>query len=1117
MICPRCHAENDDRLKFCEDCGAQLARACLNCGAQVRPGKKFCGECGWSTDAPPTQRFASPRQYTPQRLAEKILASKAALEGERKHVTVLFADLKGSMELLAERDPEEARSLLDPVIEKMMEAVHCYDGTVNQVMGDGLMALFGAPLALEDHAVRACYAALRMQEAIRGYAQEVFSTHGLAVEVRVGINSGEVVVGAVGSDLRMEYTAVGQTTHLAARMEQLARPGTTYLTRDTFHLAEGLIQVTPLGPVPVKGLPDPLEVFELTGASGARSRLRTATVFGLSKFVGRSAEMTQMSFALERARAGHGQVLALVGEPGVGKSRLTREFTHSDRTQGWLVFETGSMSYEKANTLRPVIELLKRYFQIEDRDDGQGIREKVTARLLGLDEALQPTLPALLGLLDVPFEGQPAWESLDPPQRRQRMLDACKVLVLRVSQVQPVVLVFEDLQWIDTESQAFLDTLIDALPTARLLLLVTFRPEYQNKWTAKTYYTQLGIDPLAGDIAETLLGSLLGDDLSLRPIKQLLIERTEGNPFFLEESIQTLLDSHALVGRRSAYRLTAPLASIQVPPTVQAVLAARIDKLRPEEKHLLQVAAVIGKDVPLALLQAVVELPGPTFRRSLAHLQSTEFLYESSSPDSTYTFKHALTHEVAYSGLLLEQRRAFHARILEAIERLYADRLVEHVERLGQHALRGGVWDKAVRYLRQAGAKAFARSANREAVIWLEQALAGLEHLAPCRETSEQAIDLRFELRTALFPLREVTRQLLSLREAQVLVEALGDQHRLGRLLGYLAQSLNLVGEYDKAIDASDRAYAIGDAIGDLGLKVVASFQRGQAFAYLGEHRHAIKCHRWIVESVSADLSGDRFGLQGAPAVMARAFLVRAMAELGHFDKGISWGNEAARLAGSIANPFSSALVCWNLGYAYLRKGDLQEATSVLEEGLKVATTGNPLLFPAITATLGYAYVLSARVQSAIGLLEDSSELSGSGEITFERSLHLMFLGEAYLAGNRMDDARDVARRALEHSRDKKERGYEAWCLRLVGEITAYHDVEDAGDSYQQSLSLAEQLYMRPLVAHCHLGLAGLYRTAKKWKEAGEHLSTAVAMYRDMNMRFWLEKAEPALESFDAQ
>jgi class 3 adenylate cyclase/tetratricopeptide (TPR) repeat protein len=756
----------------------------------------------------PAQDWA-PLSYTPQHLAEKILTSKAALEGERKQVTVLFADLKGSMELLADRDPEEARALLDPVLERMMAAVHRYEGTVNQVMGDGIMALFGAPIAHEDHAVRACYAALAMQASVKQYAAEVQRTKGVPIQIRVGLNAGEVVVRSIGSDLHMDYTAVGQTTHLAARMEQIALPGSILITVDILRLAEGYVQVDPLGPVPIKGLQEPVEVYEVTGEGPVRSRLQAAAARGLTRFVGRDPELDQLRQALDRAGGGHGQVVAVIGEPGVGKSRLFWEFTQSHRTQGWLQLDSHSVSYGKATPYLPVIDLLKAYGQIEARDDARRIREKLTGKLLTLDETLKPTLPALLALLEVPVEEQ-AWHALDPLQRRRQTLEAVKRLLLRESQVQPVLAIFEDLHWIDTETQAVLDLLVESLPTARILLLVNYRPEYQHGWGSKTSYTQLRLDPLPAASAEALLQTLLGHDPSLESVKPRLVTQTQGNPFFLEESVRTLMETGVLVGTRGTYHLAKPVASLQVPATVQAVLASRIDRLPAEEKRLLETAAVIGTEVPWPLLQAIAELSENALQSGLAQLQTAEFLYETRLfPEHVYTFKHALTHEVAYGNVLHERRRVLHTRIVEALEVLAGDRVAEQVERLASHALRGEVWDKALTYGWQAGEKALARSAHREAVGYFEQALSALPHLPAQHDTRQQAIDLRLALSSALQPWSDWGRIIAYLRETEALAAALDDPRRLGQVAIRLSRHFYFSGAYDQSIAAGQRALAL--------------------------------------------------------------------------------------------------------------------------------------------------------------------------------------------------------------------------------------------------------------------------------------------------------------------
>src|SRR5438128_813391 len=589
---------------------------------------------------PPPAAGPAPLAYTPPYLVEKILTTRSALEGERKQVTILFADLKGSTELIRDLDPEAAQKLLDPALQRMMDAVHRFEGTVNQVLGDGIMALFGAPIAHEDHALRACYAALAMQAEMRRYAEEVRRTQGLEVQLRVGLNSGDVVVRTIGNDLHMDYSAVGQTTHLAARMEQLATPGTIRLPAATLRLVEGLVRVTALGPMPVKSLAEPVDVFELVGATPVRRRLQAAVARGLTRFVGRDQELAALMQALAQAGRGQGQLVALLGEAGVGKSRLVYELVHSHTTQGWRVLESASVSYGRATPYFPVIDLLKRYAHLDDADDVRTIRAKMTGQVLTLDETLQETLLALLALLDALPADSP-FRQLDPAQRRQRTLTALKRVLLRESQVQPLLLVFEDLHWIDTETPALLDSLVESLPTAHIPLPGNHRPEYQHGWGSKTYYTQLRLDPLPPASAAAVLQALLGDDPGLAPLTSLLIARTAGNPFFLEESVSTLVETGVLVGEPGAYRLAQPLHSIQVPASVQAVLAARIDRLPPEAKRLLQTAAVIGTEVPYPLLAVIADLSDTDLHRHLSTLQAAEFLYETRLfPELAYTFKH---------------------------------------------------------------------------------------------------------------------------------------------------------------------------------------------------------------------------------------------------------------------------------------------------------------------------------------------------------------------------------------------------------------------------------------------------------------------------------------------
>jgi class 3 adenylate cyclase/tetratricopeptide (TPR) repeat protein len=1067
---------------------------------------------------PPPQ---APLAYTPPYLAEKILTSRSALEGERKQVTVLFADLKGSTELIRDLDPEQAQALLDPALHVMMDAVHRFEGTVNQVLGDGIMALFGAPVAHEDHAVRACYAALAMQTALRRYAEEVRRSHGLVVQARVGLNSGEVVVRAIGNDLHTDYSAVGQTTHLAARMEQLATPGSILLTAATLRLAEGLVQVHALGQFPVKGLTEPVEVFELIGASTVRRRLQASTARGLTRFVGRQQELAALQHALERARTGHGQVVAVVGEAGVGKSRLVYEFIHSHHTQGWSVLESAAVSYGKATPYFPAIDLLRRYCHVEEHDDTRTIRAKVTGQLLTLDAALQDTIPALLSLLDTLPEDSP-FLTLDPPSRRQRTLDALKRVVLRESHVQPLVLVFEDLHWVDSETQALLDRVVESLPTAQILLLVNYRPEYQHGWGGRTSYTQLRLDPLPPVSADALLQALLGDDMSLEPLTQLLIARTEGNPFFLEQSVRTLVETGVLVGEPGAYHLAHALPTIQVPATVQAVLAARIDRLPPEEKRLLQTAAVIGTEVPLALLQAITELPEEGLQRGLTHLQAAEFLYETRLfPEPAYTFKHALTHEVAYGSLLHERRRALHARIVDVIETLCTDRVAEQVERLAHHALRGEVWDKTVAYCRQAGEKAMARSAYREAVGSFEQALSALAHLPEQRDTIEQAIDLRLALRTVLRPLGDFGRLLAALREAEALAVALDDPRRQGRVALFLSQHCRQMGLHNQAIASAQRALALATASGDRILHALTNQYLGVAYQALGDYRRAITCLRQAVAFFDGASPREHFGFPNLPAVLSRVFLAMAHAALGTFAEGRTIGDEGLRLAETVAHPGSLMMASLGSGLLALRQGDLSRALPWLERAVGICDEADlPVYFPGIAAALGSAYTLCGRIAEAVPLLTQALEQTIAKAMVDEQVSCSISLGEAYVRAGRLEEAHALAERTLALTRAHQERGNEAYALHLLSDIAMHRDPSDVASteaSYRQALALADELSMRPLQAHCHRSLGTLYMATGQREQARTALSTAIEMYTSMKMTFWLPQTEAALAQVEGR
>ena len=1084
--------------------------ACTACGSHLKPESKYCDNCGAAGpvigpgfSAPALA--ASPFFHTPSHLAKSIFTSEASLEGERKQVTVLCSDLKGSTEYVADLDPEDARSLLDPVLERMMEAVGRYEGTVNQVMGDGIQALFGAPMAYEDHAVRACYAALKMQELIRTYAEEVRRTRGFPLLVRVGLNSGEVVVRSLGSELHMNYSAHGQAVHLAARMEQMAIPGTILMSSQTLHLAQGYVVTRSLGPMLVKGLAAPVLSYELLGAV-AVSRLQALARHGLTQFVGRADEIKQLRHALDLAYARHGQIVALVGEPGVGKSRLIHEFARAPHADGWRVLQAGAVSYGSATSYLPVTEFLRSYFQLTASDDFQTIREKVTTRLMSLDETLLGGLPALLMLLDP--SADEAQSPSDRPQRGQRILDAVKRLLLRESEVQPLLLVLEDLHSIDPETQALIDGLVDGLPGARIMLLVSFRPEYQHGWGGKSCFTQIRIDPLQPDVASELLDALIGVDEALGQLKDFLIEKTGGTPLFLEESVRSLVETGVLSGRPAGYHTTTSVVELKIPTTIEALLTSRIDRLSLVDKRLLQAAAVIGYEVPRSVLQAVANLRPDRLREGLKRLQDAEFLYETNLfPDIEYRFKHALVHDAAYRMLSADRRRTLHTATLIAGEQIYADRLSEKSDWLAFHAVRAQAWDRAVIHLQAAAAREIARAANRVAVQHLEGALLALDHL-PSDERATLAIDLRIDLRHALTPLGRVQETLDHLNAAEQVATQLDDSARLGRIYSFTANCLVLKARYAEALTTGERALSL--AGGDERMQLATKMYLARARQARGEFRAAIELFEQILAMLEEKPSDDFHGLPVLPAAFSRSSLAICCAVVGEFEKAAAYAQEAARRADAVGQPDSIMWAYWSIGSVALNKGDCGAAVLVFDRLLDVCSTHDLDAYASrIMAGLGRTMARLGQVREGLALLEKAVALDETAEPQLTRSLTLIAYVEVLLLAGEFDRALTAVTDLLRRTRSLGERGAEAHASWLAATIHAVRgaDLEAGVELIEAAAVIACELDLLPLLAHCHLGRADLYRRRGLQAEADVYQDRGEKLLDQLAMKPWFTAA----------
>jgi class 3 adenylate cyclase/tetratricopeptide (TPR) repeat protein len=1146
MVCPRCQADNPTNAAFCDECGTRLETACPNCGESNRRSGKFCRNCGQPINQPVTTALASPvgvpapEAYVPKHLAEKILATRHTLEGERKQVTVLFADIRDSMKLIEGRDPEEAQKIIDPVLQVMMDAVHRYEGTVNQVLGDGIMSLFGAPLAHEDHALRACYAALAMQKEMRRYRRKLGQSEELGLQIGIGLNSGDVVVRSISNDLNVDYSALGHTTHMAARMQEVSAGGTTMMTASTLRQVEGFVQVKSVGAVQVKGVSRPVEAFELVAATAARTRVQAAAVRGLTPLVGRRVEIEVFSKLVEQAASGKGQILAMVGEPGLGKSRLVHEFTRHQLRPGWLVLEAASVSYGKATPYFPLIEMLRRYFQIADGVGSDDIREHVVMHILELDNMLKDAIPPVLSLLGaLPDEVHPSapltqfkevvdatqrYLGMDPQQRRRYTFEAIKRVLIRESQRQPLLIVFEDLHWIDGETQSFLDSLVESLPLARIVLLVDYRPEYSPRWGDKTYYTQLRVDPLKPANAEELLQYLLGSNPDLAPLKELLTQRTEGNPFFAEESVRSLVETGFLVGEKGAYRPGLKIDEIRMPSTVQNVLADRIDRLPPEEKRLLQTAAVIGVIVPFGLLRAVAELPDEELYRYLSHLQSAEFLYETNLfPESEYSFKHALTNEVTYSALLHDRRTNLHARVVNALEASAKTASHDRIEKLAHHAFSGELWDKAVGYLKDAGDMAVSRSSFRNSVLHYERALEALQRLPESSDKLRRGIDLRFDARNALFVLNDFKRGFEHLEEAKKSAMILHDEERLGKLLTWMTAHWNLAGNSEQAVITGKQALEHTSRSKNIESNIVAHNWLGVAYHNLGQFGPSIHELETALALLTEQRKYDFLGTAGIVSVNCKAWLIRGLAQIGKFRETLQYGEQAIQTATERERPLSIVFAYYAVGAVAVIKGDFDQAMAALEHALKVCEAAElPVQRPLVVSGLAAAYAFVGRFDDALRLLESSANRgvwtteAGSRQASLGKAMGMVWEVEAYMLAGKHNEAEMLARQNLGVFAESKDRGSVAWQKYLLGETLMRRDgplSTEAEASYREALTLAQELGMRPLQAHSYLGLGQVHAQGKNSRVAQSEILAASELYRAMSMPFWIAKADLALRA----
>jgi class 3 adenylate cyclase/tetratricopeptide (TPR) repeat protein len=924
VSCVRCGHGNPAEARFCGACGAPLETRCGSCGVANPAGNRFCHGCGAGLAAGPAPAFPTPQSYTPKHLVDKILSTQAAKEGERKQVTVLFVDVSGFTSLSERLDPEDVHRLMRRAFELMLDEVHRYEGTVNQFLGDGIMALFGAPIAHEDHARRAVHAALGIRAALTTLADDARQRLGVEFVVRQGLNTGLVVVGAIGNDLRMDYTAVGDTTNVAARLLNQAERGRVLVSESTHRLVEGHFEARALGQAALKGRTAPVPVWEIVAARAPRSRLDVASERGLTPYVGRTPELRALHDGLEAARGGRGQVIFVVGEPGVGKSRLLHEFrARLGDAATWL--EGAAISFGRSIAFHPVVDMLRRRLGIDEHDGEADIATKVEREVVGLGHDLRDTVPYLRTLLSVD-PGDAAVAAMDPRRRRGEILAALRRLLVRLAEQRPLVLVWEDAHWMDTATEEALHLVSDSVPTNRILQVLTYRPGYAHPFGERSYHTRIALGALSGDDSVRMAASMLAAP-SLPPgLQEVLVRKAEGNPFFVEEVVKSLLEIGVLRREGDRYVLARRLDEETIPDTIQGVIMARIDRLEEAPKRTLQLASVIGREFTRRLLDRIGDLRD-TSDTLLRELKAVELIYETAVfPELAYMFKHALTHDVAYASLLVQRRRELHRTIALAIEELYAERLAEQYEILAHHFIRAEEWERAFEYLERAAAKASRAFAVREAVSLYTDALDVAERLGDRVPPARRMALVRAKSQQ-LYAVGDFVAARPEAERLLALARAAGDRAAEASALAWLGFVSQWALDLDAALAHAAEAVHVAEAVGVETARGLGYLTTGYVHALAGR----IEEGRRALDTAVA-ISGPA----GDPATQSLGMQLTAFVEgwQGRWDAAHAHAVRALEIARS--QPLIATLIraLWARGIVLTGKGDYDAALATYEEGL---------------------------------------------------------------------------------------------------------------------------------------------------------------------------------------
>ncbi|MBW2115470.1 MAG: AAA family ATPase [Deltaproteobacteria bacterium] len=1111
--------ENREGVKFCEECGAKLELTCPNCGAKIPLSGKFCGECGHNlreSQDTPSLDYSEPQSYTPKFLADKILTTRSSVEGEKKLVTVFFGDIANYTSISEGFDPEEVHQIMEGTFKILMDEIHKYEGTINQFTGDGVMALFGAPIAQEDHAQKACRASLSVQRAMEDYGEKIKRDASVDFKMRIGLNSGTVVVGSIGDDLRMDYTAIGDTTNLASRLETLAAPGTILVSASTQKLARDFFEFKSLGKIEIKGKTEKQEAFQLIKPSAVETRISASIVKGLTRFVGRKSSLAVLKEPFEKVVTGSGQVVGVVGEAGVGKSRLLLEFKNQLPADGFTYLEGRCLQYGGSIMYMPILDILRSYFDIREGDREFIVKKKIVGRTVELDEKFsESSLPVFQELLSLPVDDE-NFSKLEPRQKRERIFESIRDLLIRVSQEKPLVLTVEDLHWIDKTSEEFIDYLIGWLANTRIMLILLYRPEYNHQWGSKSFYTKIGLNQLSPASSTELVQAVLEGGEVVPELRELILQRAAGNPLFMEEFTHTLLENGSIEKKDNTYVLSRKGLDLQVPDTIQGIIAARMDRLENNLKRTMQVASVIGRDFAFRILQTITGMR-EDLKSHLLNLQGLEFIYEKSLfPELEYIFKHALTQEVAYNSLLLKRRREIHERIGKAIEDIYPERLEEFYEMLAYHFSKSENFEKAYEYLKLAGNKATRNYSHRDAFNLFKKAINTLNRLPETDENKREQIEIRLLMVIPMITLSYPEDSLTILREGESLAKEAGDEKSLVSFYRSLSYYYSVKEDPLLGIKYAEDSFREAEKIQDI--ELMASIAPGlyTPYAWTGDYLKIIETAPSLINLLEKTKRKSEFfgGPQNSYSYIC-SICGHSMGQIGNFEEGKIFCEKGLRNAIEIDDLVTLGFSEMYYGFYYSSKGDWKLEIEHFKNSTKYFEEADWPFVLGLTwsgSGIGYSYI--GDVETAQKHIEKGMEIQRNAGAEAIFSVHYLYLSIVHFDSGDLQKAQGFAEKAVEISQKNNERDLEGQSRISLGRILGEMELpkrNKAEDSILQGIKILEEFKLRPGIANGYLYLGEFYSDTGQNEKAIESLTRAEAEFREMGMGYWLNRTQEIL------